>query len=222
MSNLVIAIDGPAGAGKTTVAKTVANQLGLSFLDTGAMYRCVALLALRNGLSADSGERAADLAAKCQISFEARSPQRVILDGEDVSEAIRTPEVGDFASEVSVHSPVRRVLVEQQKEIVSHGGVILEGRDTTTVVAPKADLKIYLTASIEVRAQRRFKELRAKGISVDLGEIKRQIRERDERDCTRLDSPLRVAEDAVVVDTDVLTPPEVVARVIELASRLPA
>jgi cytidylate kinase len=217
LSKLVIAIDGPAGAGKTTIAKRVGKDLDLRFLDTGAMYRCVALAASRQGLTSANAEAAEKIASKCDIAFGPGEPQRVLLDGEDVTDAIRKPEIGNFASEVSVHSAVRRQLVERQKAIVAKGGVILEGRDTTTVVAPAADVKIFLTAGIEERARRRYRELEAKGESVDFEELKRQIKERDERDSTREDSPLTQAPDAVLIDTDTMTIDQVVEAVEKLA-----
>ncbi len=220
MPNLVVAIDGPAGAGKTTIAKRVGKDLDLRFLDTGAMYRCVALAASRKGVKAANGEAAAQITSEITISFGPGEPQRVLLNGEDVTEAIRLPEIGDFASAVSVHSAVRRKLVEQQKAIVAGGGVILEGRDTTTVVAPGADVKVFLTAGIEIRAQRRYKELVAKGMQVDLQELKAQIQERDTRDSTREDSPLQKAPDATLIDTDQMTIDEVVAAVKKLAAAM--
>lgn len=221
MPSLVVAIDGPAGAGKTTIAKRVGKDLDLRFLDTGAMYRCVALACSRQGFTADNAEEAARIAGECTISFGPGEPQRVFLNGEDVTDAIREPEIGDLASAVSVHSGVRRKLVEQQKAIVAGGGVILEGRDTTTVVAPNADVKVFLTAGIEVRAERRYRELVAKGMQVDLQELKAQIQERDTRDSTREDSPLQKAPDATLIDTDQMTIDEVVTAVEQLASAIP-
>jgi len=182
------------------------------------MYRCVALEASRRGLTPDNAEAAAGIAESAQIEFAAGEPQRVLLDGEDVTEAIRRPDIGDFASAVSVHSAVRKKLVEQQKTIVAGGGVILEGRDTTTVVAPGADVKIFLTAGIEVRAKRRYDELSAKGMPVDLEELRGQIRERDTRDTTREDSPLTLAPGATRIDTDAMSIDEVVAEVERLAT----
>jgi cytidylate kinase len=217
LSKPVIAIDGPAGAGKSTVAKRVAKELGLSYLDTGAMYRAVALKARRVGLGPNDGDRAAEFAAASEIAFEPGDPQRVILDGEDVTAAIREPEIGDLASALSVCSPLRRVLVQRQKAMLAGGGFTLEGRDATTVVAPDAQLKVFMTASIGERARRRFEELKARGVPADLHEIEAQIAERDARDSTREDSPLRVAEDAVVVDTDGLSIDEVVEKVLVLA-----
>ncbi|HEY3782809.1 MAG TPA: (d)CMP kinase [Fimbriimonadaceae bacterium] len=219
MDKLVIAIDGPAGSGKTTIAKKVSHDLDLRFLDTGAMYRCVALKCIRNGITADQAGPAAAIAESSEIRFGAGEPQRVFLDGEDVTDAIRKPEIGDFASAVSVHSAVRRQLVQQQKQIVKAGGVILEGRDTTTVVAPNAQVKIFLTASIDVRANRRYKELVDKGMDVNLEEIKSQIEERDLRDSTREDSPLQKAPDATEIDSGGLSIEEVLSRVEQLASK---
>jgi cytidylate kinase len=217
LSNLVIAIDGPAGAGKTTIARRVATDLGLQFLDTGAMYRCVALLATRRGFTPENAEGAAHLAATAEISFQPGDPQKVILNGEDVTQAIRDPNIGDFASAVSVHSAVRRHLVAQQQRIVQQGGVILEGRDTTTVVAPKAPVKVFLTAGIDVRAARRHRELIGKQIDADLESLKSMIGERDHRDSTRQDSPLRVADDAHVIDSDGMSIEQVVDAVERLA-----
>jgi len=217
LSKPVIAIDGPAGAGKSTVAKRVAQELGLSYLDTGAMYRAVALTASRAGLGPDDGDAAAELAAKAQIAFVPGDPQRVLLNGEDVTDAIREPRIGELASALSVFSPIRRILVERQKALLAGGGFTLDGRDATTVVAPDAQVKVFMTASIEERARRRYEELKQRGMPADLQEIKDQIAERDHRDSTRADSPLRIADDATVVDTDKLTIDEVVAKVTELA-----
>ena len=214
---LTIAIDGPAGAGKSTVAKRLAKELGLSFLDTGAMYRCLALKCIRHGISADDGDQAGLLGQTTSIAFEPGDPQRVLLDGEDVTEAIRRPEVGDFASAVSVHSPVRRVLASQQQQIVAQGGYTLEGRDTTTVIAPTAPVRIFLTASIDERAKRRFTELHERGVEVSLEEIKAQIEERDHRDSTRADSPLRIAEGVQVIETDGMSIDQVLETIKSLA-----
>ncbi len=210
----VIAIDGPAGAGKSTVAKAVAKQLGFLFLDTGAMYRCVALLATRAGLGPNDGEAAARLAQQARIEFRPGDPQVVMLNGENVTQEIRQPPIGDLASQLSVHSAVRQVLVRSQQEMCSVGRVVMEGRDTTTVVCPEARLKIFMTASEDERARRRWLELKQRGVDADLEELKHQIRERDHRDSTRPDSPLRVSEDAVVLDTDGMSIDQVVERVL--------
>ncbi len=184
------------------------------------MYRCVALKCIRHGITADEAESAAEVASGCEIAFGAGEPQRVFLDGEDVTEAIRKPEIGDFASAVSVHSGVRRQLVKQQKQIVDAGGVILEGRDTTTVVAPNAQVKVFLTAGIDVRASRRYRELIAKGMDVDLEDLKKQIEERDLRDSTREDSPLQRAPDATEIDSGGMSIEEVLKTVEGLAQRV--
>lgn len=214
---MVIAIDGPAGAGKSTVAKRLAKELGLSFLDTGAMYRCIALKASRLGVSPDDAVAAEQVADSTLIGFGPGDPQRVFLDGEDVTDAIRQPEIGDMASAISVHPGVRRILVRQQQQIVAEGNITLEGRDATTVIAPDAPVKVYMTASVDCRAQRRYKELAEKGMAVNLEELKAQIEERDARDTNRTESPLRVAEGATVLDTDEMTIDEVVSAVRSIA-----
>lgn len=211
-SHLVIAIDGPAGAGKSTVARALAEQLSLSYLDTGAMYRCVALLASRAGLGAEDGAEAARLAGAAEIGF---GPGVVFLNGEDVSGLIRTTEIAELASALSAFPEVREILVSQQKRIVEAGGVTLEGRDTTTVVAPNADLKVFLTASLEERARRRHAELLAAGKEVPLAELTRLISERDHRDYTRTESPLTIADDAVRIESFGIPPETIVAEIIE-------
>ncbi len=207
-SELVIAIDGPAGAGKSTVAKILARDLELRYLDTGAMYRALALKALRQGVH--EGQRAAGLLEATDISFGEGDPQRVLLDGEDVTAEIRTPEVGEAASSLSTHPLVRAGLVRLQQQMVAQGGVILEGRDATTVIAPNADLKVYMTASLEERAKRRMLEFQTKGLEGAFEEVRGQIENRDHRDITRTESPLRVASDAHVVETATRTVAEVV------------
>lgn len=217
MPSLVIAIDGPAGAGKSTVAKAVAKRLNLRFLDTGAMYRCLALHCQRHGVTADQGDEAALLCEGLTIEFGEGEPQRVLLNGEDVTDAIRTPEIGDFASAVSVHSPVRKLMVVQQKAIVARGNVTLEGRDTTTVTAPDAPVRIFLTASLEERTRRRMADFAARGVVKDFEELKAEISERDLRDSTREDSPLKIGEGVTVIESDGMNVEQVVDRVVELA-----
>lgn len=216
----VIAIDGPAGAGKSTVAKMLAQRLGLRYLDTGAMYRAAALLAVRNGLGPDAGEEVAELVRAATIEFgeptEPGAGQRVLLNGEDVTRHLRTPEMGELASALSARSDVRAVLATQQKAIISTGRVTLEGRDTTTVVAPNADLKIYLDADLKERTRRRHAELVAAGKTIEADELQKQIAERDHRDSTRADSPLMIAPDAHVIKTDGLSPAQVCDRIVAL------
>jgi cytidylate kinase len=198
---MLIAIDGPAGAGKSTVARAVAAALGFTYLDSGAMYRCIALAQLRG---------AADPLA-CAIGLDGET---VTLDGEDVSAAIRTPAVSALASEVAARPEVRAALVEQQRALVAGGDYVAEGRDIGTVVAPDAELKVFLTASPEERARRRAVQLGA-----DAGTVLREQTLRDQRDTTREHSPLAAAADAVEVDTTGLGIDEVVERIVELAAR---
>lgn len=213
MSEIVIAIDGPAGAGKSTVAKMLAKRLGLRYLDTGAMYRALALKACRRGMGPEDGDAAAALGDDTAITFGSGEPQRVILDGEDVTSEIRTLEIGELASALSANSNVRRVLVERQKRMVAEGGVTLEGRDVTTVVAPQATVRVYLTASLEERAKRRHLELEEKGGTPAYGDVRQQMESRDHRDITRADSPLTVADGVHVIETAGLSPEEVTERI---------
>lgn len=214
----VIAIDGPAGSGKSTLARLLAQHLGYLYLDTGAMYRVIALKAARYGLPEMDGEAIAVLARNTHIEFQREDgDQRVFMDGEDVSAAIRAPEISERASKVSVHTPVREVMVQWQREIAGKAhGVVAEGRDTTTVVFPNARLKIFLTAAPEVRAERRYKELLERGLAADYEQVLADIKERDRRDTTRTVSPLRQAPNAVRIDNDHLDIQETLARVLEL------
>jgi cytidylate kinase len=201
---MIIAVDGPSGAGKSTLGKMLAKQLGLLYLDTGAMYRAVALLAIKGGIPADNVE---DLtaAAECAEIGLSGDPgrQKVTLDGEDVTDPIRNADVGQMASVISTISGVRRSLVDRQRELgrASETGAVLDGRDIGTVVFPDADYKFFLTAKPEARARRRFEEDEAKDRAISFEETVREINRRDERDSTREDSPLRIAEDAIVIDT---------------------
>lgn len=213
MSDLVIAIDGPAGAGKSTVAKILARDLDITYLDTGAMYRALALKATREGLGPADGGAAAEIGRRTEIAFEHGEPQRVLLDGEDVTSLIRTPEISELASALSVFPPVRRVLVERQKALIEQGGVVLEGRDATTVIAPHAQVKVYLTASLEERAKRRHVELKTKGYESGYEQVRKEVESRDHRDITREESPLTVAPDATLVESAGLTPEQVAERI---------
>ena len=218
---LVIAIDGPVGAGKSTVAKLVARKLGYLYVDTGAMYRAVALKALRLGMDINDPIVMAMLAEATDIQLQQQGDGsvRVFLDGEDVTEAIRTPEVSEASSIVSAHEGVRKVLAERQKAMAELGGVVMEGRDIQTVIAPDAEVKIFLTASLEERAKRKWLELQQKGISVSYEEVLQEVKERDERDKTRAIAPLRKAPDAVEIDTTGITPEEVAEKIVELACK---
>ncbi len=202
---MVIAIDGPAGAGKSTVARAVAAEIGFTYLDSGAMYRCVALAALRRGADLDDPKAMAALARSISISLDG---DRVELDGEDVGAEIREPEVTGASSRVSVHPGVREAMVDRQRQLIASGRYVAEGRDIGTVVSPDSPLKVFLTASAEERARRR-----AAQTGVDLVAVLAAQRERDERDETREHSALRAAADAVEIDTTGLSQEQVVDRV---------
>ena len=220
MSRLIIAIDGPVGSGKSTLARRIAEILGYIYIDTGAMYRAVALKALRRGTAID--EEHADaleaLTRDTRIDLRAQDGgQLVFLDGEDVTGAIRTPDVAQAASKISVIPGVRHLLVAEQRRAGQQGGVVMEGRDIGTVVFPDAELKIFLTASPETRAERRWREHQQKGDAIDLARTLEEIRERDRRDREREDSPLVRAKDATVVDSTAMEPEEVARLVVMLA-----
>ena len=211
-----IAIDGPAGAGKSTIAKSLAKKLGYIYVDTGAMYRAMALYMLRKGISADdtAGIESACTEADVSIVY-ADGEQQVILNGENVNGLIRTEEVGNMASASSVNPKVREKMTELQRKLASEADVVMDGRDIGTFVLPNADVKIYLTASIEERARRRALEYEKKGMPADIEQIAKDIAERDYRDMHREHAPLRQAEDATLVDTSNMSIEEVEARLME-------
>ncbi len=213
-----IAIDGPAGSGKSTIAKLLAIRFELSYVDTGAMYRGVALQGRRAGVAPDDEASLVKIAADARFDFimdptDDRLVNLVYLNGEEVTDDIREPEISNLASAVSALSGVRRELVSKQKRMGEAGGVVMEGRDICGVVLPGAEVKIFLTASPEVRARRRHDELVEKGQPVVFDEVLEQMKERDHRDSTRSDSPLKPAEDADIVDTDGLTIQQVVDEI---------
>jgi cytidylate kinase len=220
MKKIIIAIDGPAGSGKSTTAKIVAEKLGFLYIDTGAMYRAVTLAWLKSkeDLSDEIvGELLNKITIKLQVSPQG---QRTILNDEDVSDDIRLPEVTKFVSPISAISSVRTKLVDMQRELGKQGNVVLDGRDIGTVVFPNAELKIFLVASPEARAQRRALELKLKGHDVSEAEIEKQIIERDRYDSSRENSPLRKANDAIEIDTSHITIQDQCDIIIELANRL--
>ena len=215
----IIAIDGPSGAGKSTLSRRLAERLGYTHIDTGAMYRCVALAAHRSGVDLADAERLGALARALDIRLEgAGERQRVVLDGEDVTRAIRTPENSLRTSRVAAVAEVRRALVELQRNLGREGGVVLEGRDIGSVVFPAAEVKIYLEASAEERGRRRFLELQSRGEAVDLAQTILEVRERDAADRQREHSPLVRAEDAVVLDSSGLTIEEVLAEMLRIVA----
>jgi cytidylate kinase len=214
---MIIAIDGPSGAGKSTLGKMLAKKLGLLYLDTGAMYRAVALAVTRRHLSFDDNAGIAEIAEKAAIVLDGEpDAMRVFLDGEDVSVAIRTLDVAQAASIVSTISEVRRIMVDHQRTMgeSAAGGCVLEGRDIGSVVFPNADLKFFLTATPEARARRRHTEDQAKGRISTYEQTLAEINERDRRDTSRADSPLTITDDAVVIDTSELDLTEVFERMI--------
>ena len=213
----VIAIDGPAGAGKSTVAKIVAEKLGYTYIDTGAMYRAVAWKTLQQSSKATDeailrAVEGIDVRLACTDSGT-----RVTVDGTDVTGEIRTPEVTHIVSRVAALGPVREKMVELQRAMAADGAVVMDGRDIGTNVLPNADVKIFLTASVEERARRRYDEMKEKGYAVDFDDLKKEIASRDKQDSERAISPLRQAEDAILLDSTALSIDAVVARIMELS-----
>lgn len=213
-----IAIDGPAGAGKSTIAKTVAKKLGFIYVDTGAMYRAMALSFIRQGIGA---EDEAAISAACEdaditIRYQ-DGAQQVILNGEDVSGLIRTEAVGNMASATSIYPAVRAHLLDLQRGLAASADVLMDGRDIGTCILPDADAKVFLTASTKVRALRRYKELVEKGETCNLEEIEQDIIDRDQRDMNRDTAPLRQADDAVLLDSSEMTIAEVIDAIIDVA-----
>lgn len=212
-----VAIDGPAGAGKSTIAKIVAKEKSFIYIDTGAMYRAMALYFIKKGIRADEGDKISAAVNDADVTIEyIDGVQQVFLNGENVTGLLRTEEVGNMASASSVNGDVRRKLVELQQKLAATANVVMDGRDIGTCVLPNADVKVYLTASAEVRAKRRYDELIARGQQADFEKIKRDIKERDYRDMNREISPLRQAQDAVLIDSSHLTIEESARAIIDL------
>ena len=220
MKKLIIAIDGPVGSGKSTVARRVAQLLEYLYIDTGAMYRAIALKAQRKNISLDATDDLVSLADVSKIDLRAQNgTQQVLLDGEDVTAQIRSAEISQAASKVATVSGVRHVLVTEQRRAGHKGGVVMEGRDIGTVVFPDAELKIFLTASVEVRAERRWREHQQKGDAIDRAHMIEEVRERDKRDRERTTSPLVQAADAVLVDSTAMDAEEVARLIVMLAEK---
>ncbi|MBM6853786.1 (d)CMP kinase [Mediterraneibacter glycyrrhizinilyticus] len=215
-----VAVDGPAGAGKSTIAKLVAKKMGYIYVDTGAMYRGLAIHFLKKGIDPEEKEAVVEACRDAEVTIGYESGvQQIYLNGENVTDMLRTEEVGNMASRTSAIPEVREKLLELQRSLAREKDVIMDGRDIGTNILPDADVKIYLTASVETRAKRRYDELKEKGESCDLEEIARDIKARDERDMTRDIAPLKKAEDAVLVDSSDMTIEEVVSEICSLCRR---
>lgn len=213
----IIAIDGPSGAGKSTVARTLARRMGYRYIDTGAMYRAVALKVKENSIGMEDEPALVRLASSLQITFIAEGEETHILcNGKDITLAIRSPEISRLSSEISKRKGVREALVQLQREMGREGGVVLEGRDIGTVVFPDADIKFYLDADAEERGRRRFRDLVEKGMEVDFKETLREVIQRDKNDMNRTVSPLKKADDAIRIDSTCRTVEEIVQEMIRL------
>jgi cytidylate kinase len=223
MRKINIAIDGHSACGKSTTAKQVATVLGYTYIDTGAMYRAVTLYFLKNGIDFKDDHAVKEAIDSMDITFEwviPNEPAHTFLNGKDVEAEIRAPFVAEKVSEVSTISAVRKFLVAQQQKMGMHKGVVMDGRDIGTVVFPDAELKVFMTADPDIRAKRRQDELKAKGIDQPLDEVKKNLLSRDHIDSTRSDSPLKLAEDAIVIDTSYLSMNEQAEKVLTLAYKL--
>jgi len=211
----VLTIDGPTASGKGAVAAAVAERLGWHYLDSGALYRLVALQAARSDVMLSDESGLADLAKKLPVLFE---NERILLHDEDVSQAIREPSVGNAASRIAVFAPVRDSLLARQRAFLKPPGLVADGRDMASVVFPDAPLKVFLTASVEVRAERRYKQLIEKGFSTKLDDLQKDLERRDERDSSRTIAPLKACEDSIVIDSSLMDLESVIASVVQLAA----
>jgi len=217
---IVIAIDGPAGSGKSSTAKNVAELLNYTFLDSGAMYRAVTLAVLRQNTDPRDEENVAKIVDSCDIQFKDHTvPQRVLLNGNDVSDEIRTPEVTQAIAPVAANPQVRKILVKKQRHLGENGGIVAEGRDMTSVVFPDAELKVFMQASLDERARRRRKDLLEKGKDVSLEQLKVDIQKRDQSDSEREHGALKMVKDALVIDTSNLSMQEQVDLIVEQARK---
>ena len=203
MKNISVALDGPAGAGKSTLAKKVAEHFGIIYVDTGALYRCVGLFAYRNNVSSNDRDEISALLPKIEIEMkhDDTGMQRMIMSGEDVTEAIRLPEISNYASDVSSIPEVREFLLSTQRNMALKYSVLMDGRDIGTVVLPNADIKIFITADVDARAKRRYLELIGRGVSTTFDDVKADMIVRDKNDSERAIAPLKVADDAIILDT---------------------
>jgi len=217
---VVIAIDGPAGAGKSTVARKLARSLRLNYLDTGAMYRSLTLKAMRQHLDLNDEEGLAKLSREMDFETEYRAvkrpPYRILMDGEDVTAKIRTREVSAHVSQASSHLAVRREMVKKQRRLAEDGGIVVEGRDVGTVVFPRADIKFFITASLKERSKRRYREMKKEGHDVSLKSIQQEMVRRDRMDYTRAHNPLKKAPDAIEVDTTSLSTTQVTRKLLRM------
>ena len=218
---MIITIDGPAGAGKSTVAKNLASKLGFTYIDTGAMYRALALKLINSDINPDDKEKVLELLENTSIELiPTREGNKVILDGEDVSDKIRTEEIGKITSKIAVYPEVRQYLVKLQRKLgKKYGNVVIEGRDTGTVIFPDAEIKLFLTASLKERAKRRKKQLEDKGLKIDLNKLIKDIEERDKRDMSRKETPLKPAKDAIIIDTTDLSLEQVLDKIVEIVNK---
>lgn len=217
MKKLKIAIDGPAASGKSTTAKIIAHKLNYLYIDTGAMYRALTLAILKSNVDISNEAEIKELALKTSIELkQSNSELKTYLNGKDVSDEIRLPEINQIISKISAYPEIRKIMVEKQRKLAEHGGIVMDGRDIGTVVLPNAEIKIYMKAELSERAKRRFEELQKKGVNFDITEIENEIANRDQIDSNRAASPLKPANDAIIIDTSNLTIEEQTNKCLDL------
>ena len=215
--SFVIAIDGPAGAGKSTIARMLAGKMGYVYIDSGAMYRSITWQAMRSGFALQDDKKLVSLAKKTKLDFKrCRRQMKLIMNGKQVTKAIRTPEVTANICYIADNPQIRRIMVKLQQKIGQHGGIVMEGRDIGTKVFPNADFKFYLDASAQERARRRFREFKARGVKASLSDILKDIKIRDHKDKTRTVSPMKKAKGSIVIDSSKMTPEQVVGKMMKL------